>query len=273
MANPQIKSTESTTKNKSTKSNTAKKTVPEKNQIFQYLQRNLVDKNNDQQRNIEKDDFYAKFLKSIVDLCGSDKNCHGIKESLKRKLEASKQKEAQIKESIAMCLEINVQKDKKIRLLENQAEKSHNSPATSNSDNVNTKKNAMQTPILFDQFNGILTENQLGTLRSIVKSTTGDSTFVLNCVRFMYCDDLGKLASKSVTGGSKKDSKEALSPQKLGQMKTMYVERLTDLNIGKEEKGEREKKFNQHVHRAIINTNATLKNKRENTKVINFAKQ
>lgn len=269
MADSKITPIKSTQKNVPTKSKPTTKTVPAKNQIFQYLQRNSVGKKNDQQRNISKIDVYAKFS---VDSCEPGKNCHEVKESLKRKLEASKQKEAQIRESIAMSLEINAQKDKKIKLLENQVEKIHQLPATSTCVNVNTQKNAIQTPILFDQFKGILTEEQLSTLRSIVKTPTGDSTFVLNCVRFMYCDDLRKLSNKSVTGASKKGPKEAVTPQKLHQMKTMYAERLMDLNIGAEAKKEREKKFNNHVHRAILNTNATLKNQSENVKMINFTK-
>lgn len=55
-------------------------------------------------------------------------------------------------------------------------------------------------------------------------------------------------------------------------MKTMYIERMNDLKIGEKEKEEREKKFNRHVHRAIININNAQKNQKENVKVINYTK-
>lgn len=252
--------------------------------IFQYLKQkvntddtnvNTDDTNqssNDQQRHGGNNDFYEHCFKSKVNLCALEKNCHEIKQNLKRKRDINKQKEAQIQESIAKCFEINAQKDEKIKSLENQAEQIHQLSATSTSNNANTQTNVMKTPILFEQFSEMLAENQLSTLRSIDKSTKGDSTFVLNCVRFVYSHDLAKLAHKSVTGASKSEPKEPITPQKLSQLKTIYVERLNDLKIEEMEKEKREKKFNIHVHRAIININITQKNRNENLIAINFTK-
>lgn len=269
------------TKSKSNTSMNKKKSapsVPEKNKIFQYLKQIDTNKTlntsaNDQQRHVGKNDFYDDCLQSKINLCASGKNCHKIKQSLKRKLEIMKEKEAQIQESIAKCMEINAQKDEKIKSLENQAEQILQLSAKSTNNSASTQTNLVKTLTVFEQFNEVLAENQLSTLRSIDKSTKGDSTFVLNCVRFIYSHDLEQLAHKSVTGASKSsDPKEPITPQKLSQLKTMYVERLTDLKTGKAEKEEREKKFNRHVHRAIININNAQKKQKENMKVINFTK-
>lgn len=279
-------SIESTSKGKLKKTNPNKPTnkkkvtpsIPKKNLILQYFkQKNIDDINqstNGQQRHAEKNDFYKNCLKSKVNLCAAEKNCHEIKQSLKGKLDINTHKEAQIQESIAKCLEICKQKDDKIKSLENQTEQIHQLSATSTSNNTSTstQTNMMKNPTLFEDFNGMLAEKQLGTLRSIDKSTKGDSTFVLNCVRFFYSHDLAKLAHKSVTGASKGEPKEPITPQKLDQMKTIYVERLNDLKIVETEKEKRERKFNNHVHRAIININTAQKNGKENIKVINFTK-
>lgn len=117
----------------------------------------------------------------------------------------------------------------------------------------------MKTPILFEKFNGMLAENQLSALRSIDKSTKGDSNFVLNCVRYVYSDDLSKLAHKSVSGQSKSEPKEPITPQKLSDMKTMYIESINDLKIEEVDKQQRGKKFNSYVHRAIVNINNAKK--------------
>lgn len=216
--------------------------IPKQNLIHQYLKKKDTDITN-QSTNCEqhhddsdeKNDFYEKCLKSKFNECALEKNCHQIKQSLKRKLDINKRKESQIQESIAMCLEINAQKDEKIKSLESQAEQIHqlSATSTSTSTNANIQTNVVNTPILFEQFNKILAENQLSTLRSIDKSTKGDSNFILNCVRFVYSDDLAKLAHKSVTGASKSEPKAPITPQKLIQMKSMYVERLNDLEMEK----------------------------------------
>lgn len=159
--------------------------IPEKNKIFQYLkQKDTEDTSqstDDGQRHFGKNNFYENCFQSKIDLCAPEKNCHDIKQSLKRKLNINKLKEAQILESIAKCLEINAQKDEKIKSLENQAEQIFQIAATSSSDDAENQTNLMQKPILFEQFNGILAEKQLSALRSICLFTRFGKTFKQKC--------------------------------------------------------------------------------------------
>lgn len=51
----------------------------------------------------------------------------------------------------------------------------------------------------------------------------------------------------------------------------MFSERLSDLSLGKQEKGDREKKFCRHVNRAITNVCSTIENGTTKKKIINVA--
>lgn len=101
------------------------------------------------------------------------------------------------------------------------------------------------------------------------KTSKGDSTFVLNGIRFLYSDNLGKLQSKTVTGKSKIGTKEPITPQKLKQLKSIYQERLADLNLQDGDKNKREKLFNRHAQHAITNINTTMKN--ESKKIVKLS--
>lgn len=194
----------------------------------------------------EKNDFYKKCFNSKINTCEPEKNCHEIKRNLKQKLNINKQKEAHIQEAIATCSKICSIKDDEIKLL-----KSQNKDIQENFSATKSRKETNQ--MLFEDFKDEFSADQLGTLRSIEKTTKGDSNFILNCVRFIYSTDLSKLEHKSVTGASKGSPKEPISPQKLKQMKSLYDERLNDLEMQDAEKSERSKTFNRYVHRAIKN--------------------
>lgn len=190
----------------------------------------------------EKNDFYKNCFEAKIELCEGNKNCHEVKVNLKRKLEMSKQKEASIQESIVMCKKICKQKDDKIKSLEMEAERVRKNSNDTHSQHTHT--DTTKSRILFETFKETFAENQLSVLRSIDKSPKGDSTFILNCVRYLYAHDLAKLTHKSVTGKSKKDEpKEPITPQKLNQIQTIYVERLSDLKIETAERDAREKKL------------------------------
>lgn len=103
-------------------------------------------------------------------------------------------------------------------------------------------------------------------LRSSNKNPRGDSTFVLNTVRFCYMDDLEKITKKSVKGRS--NDKEPISPERLSRFESMYKEHLGDMTLEEEERNIREKKFVRHVHKAIMNITAGLKKTSQNKKII-----
>lgn len=154
--------------------------------------------------------------------------------------------------------------DRKIDILQGQIkQRKSNVDCTSQMDNHK---------ISFYGFKGILTDTQLSTLRLVDQNSRGDSTFVKNCVEFLYFEDLTKLQNKSLTGNSRTGLKEPVTPQKLNQIKSMYNERLNYMQLSDADKLIREKKLNRHINFAIININNLLKNHADNKKKINVAK-
>lgn len=185
-------------------------------------------------------DFYEKCLNKKLDTCDPDKQCHAVKKQMQMQLDFIIQKEEQIERAISSCLKMCEKKDREIQILQNQIDQRKK---------IDVEPSTLQSKshkVLFDEFKGNLTEIQLSTLRSLDKSMKGDSTFVINSVRFFY-SDLTKLKHKSVTGRGK-TQKEPISPQKMIRMKSLYHERLANLQLSDIERVKRQKKFNRHVH-------------------------
>lgn len=162
------------------------------------------------------------------------------------------------KKANTICLEIIAKKVVIIEDLEKQIQPKPQNASTSPA--MEASQPAMEAAppekkILFENCKR-LEEHQLAKLRSIDASKKSDSTFVLNSVRFAYCDDLNKLNGKCVKGIKRgKQPAQAMSPEKLNFIKSLYSERLMDMTLPEKEKIEREKKFNRHVHGAITNIN------------------
>lgn len=206
-------------------------------------------------------DFYESCLNKRIDLCSSEKNCHSKKQQLQKQLEVLIQKEGQIQKATSSCLGMCEKKNRKIQILQSQIEQQNKNKK--NVSHVDVHK------ILFDSYKGDLTEIQLSTLRSLDKNARGDSTFVKNCMSYFYSKDLTKLQHKSLTGRSKTNHKEPVTPQKLNQIKSLYIERLNDIQLPDADRIIRERKFNRHINFAIANINAVLKNQSDKKKTIN----
>lgn len=201
----------------------------------------------------EYTDFYEQFLDEKCHTCGPGKNCHATKRKLKMRLDLMIQKENNIQKAVSSCVKMCQKKDLEIEVLQKQINQQTNIASGTSTSKSNPDK------IIFDGFKDSLSDIQLGCLRSLDKSAKGDSTFVINCVRFFYSDDLTKLQQKSLTGISKANKKEPITPRKLDQMKSLFNERLTNMQLADTERLAREKKFNRHIHSAITNINACLK--------------
>lgn len=259
------------TQAKKVKNNTPKAvpTVSENNLITKYMKKTKESQipieheaeNTDGNESLVSN-FYESCLDNKVKICGANKNCHALKRKLQQELASLTEKDAQVEKAITTCLRICSKKDEEIDMLDNRIKIRKN-----NKETITTKPKKT----LFVEFEGNFTDNQLSTLRSIEKSQRGDSTFILNAIRFSYSDNLAKLQKKTVTGISKKGPKEPITPQKLNRLKSMFSERLSDLSLGKQEKGDREKNFCRHVNRAITNVCSTIENGTTKKKIINVA--
>lgn len=193
--------------------------------------------------------FLNKCLDNKIKVCNPNKNCHTVKRDLRWQLDLLTEKDARIQKAIKSCLRICGKKDEQIEVLEQQIKEKNKCIETIPSRKVE---------VLFGEYVHHFADNQLSMLRSIDKSSKGDSNFVLNSLRFSYLDDLAKLQHKSVTGKSKSGQKEPITPQKLNRLKSMYKERLNGLDSSDRKK--REKQFNRHVQHAITNININMKN-------------
>lgn len=119
-----------------------------------------------------------------------------------------------------------------------------------------SKPTSKENQLVFNGFAGILKDAELATLRSIKKTKTGDSSFVLTCLRSVYSDNLEVLRNRSVKGLSK--TKPRLSSHKFDTMKSMFGERLSNLDLSKTECDDRKKLFDRHLNYAIQIVKKTL---------------
>lgn len=253
--------------------------------ITQYFERktqsnSITTESNNSVTNLNKRseniDFYETCLLEKIDVCDTKKNCHAEKDNLRQKHDLLTQKLTKIRKAYSVCLKICEKKDNKMKKLK---EKLHLLKSVNSDVNlqITSSSNEPKTPqpkakkVLFEEYKGVFSDEQLATLRSINKNPRGDSTFVLNSVRFCYWDDMGKLEHKSLKG--KNNGKEAISPTKQCRLKSLYQDRLDDLELIPEEKSVRENKFERHVHAAIMNINTGMKKASENKKIIHVVEE
>lgn len=194
----------------------------------------------------EVPDFYESCVLGKVENCIPCSIQHA---ELKKKLADSLKKLNETQKAIDFCLEICSYKDQKIEQLRRKAQ-------LASCEEIEQPK-PIASKKTFSNFEDQFTEEQLSELRSVPSTESGDSTFVLKGVRYVYESNLSKLANKSVVGKSK--DKEAITPEKLNLLKTMLDERLKTAEIDDVQQQKRAKRFNQHLNRAIINTNSLNK--------------
>lgn len=180
--------------------------------------------------------FYEKFAK-----CKG----HCEKEELKTKIEEAKEKLAKIEGAIKSCRLVLMEKNMEI-------------------DNLDKNSATQEDPsaIIFDTFSNCFTAEQLKTLRSINSNSPGDSTFILNVVKFLYSDDLGRVKSKSACGRKNKgQSKEKMTPSKKKTLERIFGERLHKLDVTPMEKSDRKKSVNRLIKDAFASICKSLESK------------
>lgn len=153
-----------------------------------------------------------------------------------------------LKKSVTLIKEINninTGKDLQIEKLTKQLQQiSLNSKSTGNDEN------------LFNEFSGLFSKEQLQKLRSISTGVHKDSTFVLNCMKFMFpnANDLNNI---TVSGRKSKGiKKQKMSDKDIKIIKSMLSKRIVSENAD-------DASFSQrigNVNRLMKNAICKLKN-------------
>lgn len=238
-----------------------KKNNPKNNKVItqffnKQIERTTDERNKSVELNLDAEpNFYQNAVVKKVNLCGPEKNCYQVKLNLHKKIDTLNEKLKKIQHACSFCLQMCEKKDKKIEILNHSLQK-RGSPS---SVKIITQHNEQTTKekTLFEEFSDVLTEEQLGTLRSTNKAPRADSNFVLNTIRFFYSENLEILQNKCAKGRA--GNKQPISPVKMNRMKMLYEERIIDLDVPEQEKTQRKTKFDRLVHSAIMNVNKSLK--------------
>lgn len=202
--------------------------------------------------------FYIEQLK------GCNKNtCEVKKSDLQKQLNAAKAKLAQIEKAQAAAMTICTEKDEEISILQRQTQPNNtvvmsNVPVIVSYDAASSSAREEVTPDkpftkFADSFNG----HQLSSIQSIGISCSQDSTFILEVIRSLYAENIEKLHRVTVTGRSKDESKEPISPKKKEVLSSMFIERLKD----QPQSDVRMRNLNKLAGRAIVNITKVMKKK------------
>lgn len=123
-----------------------------------------------------------------------------------------------------------------------------------------TEFNIIPDEPLFSKFSDRFTATELDELRSISESNdskANDSTFVLKILRFLYKNDMEKIASITVSGSSRTGDKERISQQNFDTINDMLAERFISLKLLPSEYAMRIKLVSTHIKNGIFNMRKT----------------
>ncbi|KAG4071713.1 hypothetical protein HA402_011867 [Bradysia odoriphaga] len=103
----------------------------------------------------------------------------------------------------------------------------------------------------------LITSNELKALDRIPLETTKDSTFIKDCLQYIYKDNLSVLCQKSVKGTSERiefsadggevkrhSAKDPMTPEKYDRVKELFIDRISQCDIDQVSHGERLKVTN-----------------------------
>lgn len=107
----------------------------------------------------------------------------------------------------------------------------------------------------FNDFHEKFSIGTLKLLQTFGPEQKEDSSFILAAVRGLYQNNLAALKTKSFSGNSLNNNKQALSPEKLKILNDLYERRLSALESG----DKRKKLFSKHIKNAIASINKKTK--------------
>lgn len=104
---------------------------------------------------------------------------------------------------------------------------------------------------------GMITSNEVKALQRISLETSKDSTFIKDCLEYLYKDNLAVLSQRSVKGTSEKiefsadgeevkrhPAKDPITPEKYDRVKALFIDRISQCDIDPVSHGERLKETN-----------------------------
>lgn len=145
-----------------------------------------------------------------------------------------------LKHMFSKCTKVNLKEDLEIKQLAKKEE-----------------EHKVHNPLIFNNFENIFEASELTTLRSIPFSSSRDSSFILQVLRFLYKDDLSILNSR--TASTKVANKDPISPEKKTILVGLYNERLSSLKLTDLDLDSRNAKLNEFVMTGINNIRKSLK--------------
>lgn len=113
--------------------------------------------------------------------------------------------------------------------------------------NIQQEKNKT----VYADFAKYFSSNWMNTLRSFDRTENEDSKFILSAVRGLYENSLEVLKSKNISGRSKDNSKQPVTPEKIGILRDLLKERVAN----DQDSAEREKKLNNLIKTSIETIN------------------
>lgn len=191
-------------------------------------------------------EFYKACLNEQIDSC-KNSECLRKKNLLKKQVDEMKEKCRDVEDAIRICDSVMLDKDIKIKSLEQEIK-----VACAVDSNVDPKNSASATQS-FGGFSMHFSSEKLATLRSIGNNKREDSTFVSAIIKTLYADRLDAIKYKSVTGRSKGEKKEAITPEKREILNEMFTERIYSTTDDNEERKIRLKKINDHIRFGLLN--------------------
>lgn len=158
----------------------------------------------------------------------------------KQKCEASELKLKHATKVIKEMSKINLEKDLKIKMLENKLQE------------------ALKKDRLYASYEDRICPKDMEKLRAIKTGEKSDSTFILHLLRVLYGSRTAELLKKTSTGKAfKGQKKDPISPEKKQMMNEMISERI--LNEDSDDFERRIGKFSKHVKWGIDNINKVTK--------------
>lgn len=194
--------------------------------------------------------------KSVNDPLTESKDVNDVLKELAAEKQKNKSLLADLKMSMTLVKEasvINLSKDVQIDNLTKQLKK------TTLNSQCESKTNECQSQ--FSEFSGVFSDQQLRKLRSIKSGKTKDSTFILQCVRFLYPDP-SVLSDRSVTGKTfNKQKKREMTPTKIHIITKMLNQRLqSEENLSESDAFQRLGRVKRLTKDAIMKLKPSRKN-------------
>lgn len=214
----------------------------------------------------EKENVEKKMTENFYDKCLNTKKCQcDQKETcLKIKINELKEKMLEYENMVKTARSVIEEKEEKINRLQENVCLDVAAKNTTSTQSVSSS---------FESFSVHFKPEQLECLRLINSDERGDSTFVLNAIKFLYDGRLHTLETKTACGRKIKDdkAKTMMTPQTKLIVERIYTERLDLLGIGALQHNVRRKKINKLIKDAFINIKKSNQ-KKETCRRLQFEK-